>query len=116
MPPYILKMCMSQLLMKLSNPAPMPVSGSEKMACDFSTGVPPVVLLQPACALHVNDPPPFSRRLHELAVLHTPFGKSLKYLSIQAFISWVVFCWAAGTAISQWMDVSLMMMAPVFDA
>src|SRR5262249_45836099 len=117
MPPYILNMCMSQLPMKLSNPTPMPVSTSAKMACDFRTGVPePEPLLQLAPALHENDPPPFSRRLHELAVLQTPAGNSLKYLSIQASICMAVFCIAAGTGVSQWMDVSLMMIAPVSDA
>src|SRR5215471_4165715 len=100
MPPYILKMCMSQLPMKSSNPAPMPVSTSEKMMCDFKTGVPEdAPALQPAPALQENDPPPFSRRLQELAVLQTPFGKMRKYLSIQAVISWAVLRWAVGTEV-----------------
>src|SRR5215831_13192982 len=117
MPPYILKMCMSQLLMKLSKPTPMPVSTSAKMMCDLRTGVPEgAPALQPAPALHENDPPPFSSRLHELAVLQTPFGKTRKYLSIQAVISWAVLRWAVGTVVSQCRDVSLMMMAPVSEA
>src|ERR1044071_997603 len=117
MPPYILNMCMSQLPMKSSKPAPIPVSTSEKIPCDLSTGVPdPAPPVQLARALHENEPPPFSRRLQEAAVLQTPPGKTAKYFDIQAFSSCAESRWAAGTTPCQCAELSLMMMAPVSDA
>src|SRR3569623_268849 len=94
MPPYILNRCMSQLPMKLSQPTPRPVS----------VGMPAGQL---APALHENEPPPFSSRLHELAVLHTPAGNTLKYLSIHDVSSMYEFCIAMGTACSQCTVMSL---------
>src|SRR3569832_1541727 len=71
---------------------------------------------QLAPALHENEPPPFSSRLHELAVLHTPAGKTLKYLTIQDVSTMYEFCMAMGTACSQCTVMSLIRMALGTDA
>ena len=79
----------------------------------FPSAVPAAQL---APALQLKLPPPFSRRMQLLAMLQTPFGNILKYLSIQAMSSARVLRVPVGTTSSHFTVLLAEMMAAVFEA